>query len=682
MQGGQRQTIVYDGRRPLRAGWYDLILHVAGEEAMSEPVLAATEAGGETDRIEFALAPAETGTTVFLLRFEQRLTRLVIFGEDGSAGRDVAVTARLARVSRIELVRRALVEAPADFSRAVYWRMRGKKLRAGNLVRRIFAPPPGIDYRGWLAVRDAEWSGEIADFEVAAYTIPAERLVIVLMLAGREPPSEATLASIRRDSGGFALRLIVVPGPADRTTDDDENPAAATRAEQLNAALGLAGVDWLIILANGDLLTRGALARLLTTMRENPEAAVITGDFDLVDGEGRRRSPRFTPRWNEPLALGSDDRALVVVRRSSAQAVGGFNALAPGLDVEDLLLRLGRALDRRAIVRIPRVLHHRPMPAAPDSPARRTARMQLASRHLAQHGDIAAVSFDRAGHMRFVRELPQPFPRVSVIVPTRDRLDLLRPCIESLRQRTDYPDLEILIADNGSRNRSTLGFFNSLKGDARIRVLSIAGPFNFADINNRAVEAATGSILAFVNNDVEVIEPGWLRQMAALAARPHIGAVGAKLLYPSGSVQHAGIVIGIKGIAGHMHRFFPADHRGYMHRLQREQYVSAVTAACLVVERRKFAEVGGFDAMTFAVALNDADLCLEFQARGWNNCYCPEAVLWHRESASRARDVSRHRSSAFLREVAAFRNKWPDIISDDPFYNPNLTRTEEDFSLL
>jgi len=217
--------------------------------------------------------------------------------------------------------------------------------------------------------------------------------------------------------------------------------------------------------------------------------------------------------------------------------------------------------------------------------------------------------------------------------------------------------------------------------DPRVRILARSGPFNFAALNNGAVRVAQGAIIGFINNDIEVIEPGWLSEMVSHAVRVEIGAVGALLVYPGGNVQHAGVIIGLQGLAGHAHRFFPSQHLGYMRRLQSPQYVSAVTAACLVVEKRKFDEVGGFDEVSFPVALNDVDLCLKLHVAGYRNFYSPYAQLLHKESASRAWDFSRDRREAYARECANFKARWAHRLPD-PYYNPNLTQTTEDFALL
>lgn len=291
-------------------------------------------------------------------------------------------------------------------------------------------------------------------------------------------------------------------------------------------------------------------------------------------------------------------------------------------------------------------------------------------RHLDRTGRAdAGLTHGPDGILAVAHPLPDPLPPVSVVIPTRDRVDLLRPCIDSLRTRTDWPDLEILVADNDSRAPETRAYFRTLEGEG-VRIVPCPGPFDFAGMNNAAASAARGALLAFVNNDVEAFEPHWLRRMAREALRPDIGAVGAKLLDGEGRIQHGGIVLGTGGLATHAHRHFPGDAPGYGERLRATHAVSAVTAACLVVEARKFRAVGGFDGETFAVDFNDVDLCLRLARAGYRTLMVPGAVLHHREGASRTRSPeaqSRHEG-----EIAALKTRWGPLLTQDPHYHPGF----------
>jgi GT2 family glycosyltransferase len=285
------------------------------------------------------------------------------------------------------------------------------------------------------------------------------------------------------------------------------------------------------------------------------------------------------------------------------------------------------------------------------------------------------------GTAKILWPLPRDLPLVSIIVPTKDKVHLLRSCIESVTRLTDYENYEILIVDNGSVENRTAEYLAELERNDRIRAVSYPGPYNFSAINNFAVRQASGSYLCLLNNDTEVVGPGWLTELMRYAVRADVGAVGAKLLYEDRSIQHAGIVVGIGEAAGHAHRFLPADQPGYFRTAHVTQFVSAVTAACLVVDRRKFLAVGGLDEEKLAVAFNDVDFCLKLEAAGWKNVYVPHAVLLHHESKSRGLDSSPMNIDRFRRELKILQGRWGTKGYEDPLFNPNLDPCSETFVL-
>ncbi|MCJ2033585.1 glycosyltransferase family 2 protein, partial [Methylobacterium sp. J-068] len=285
------------------------------------------------------------------------------------------------------------------------------------------------------------------------------------------------------------------------------------------------------------------------------------------------------------------------------------------------------------------------------------------------------------GFNRLVRSLPEPAPLVSVIVPTRDRAELLGVALEGLLTSTDYPVLEVIVVDNESIEADTRALFARHAGDARVRVLPVPGAFNFSDLSNRGAAAARGSVLLFLNNDIEVIEPGWLREMVSIALDPGIGAVGAKLLYPDRTLQHGGIILGIGGVAGHSHPGLGEAEPGYFARMVLSQEVSAVTGACLAVRADAFAACGGFDAERLAVAFNDVDLCLRLRAHGYRNVWTPHARLIHHESKSRGAEDTPEKRARFEGEVAVMRARWGAQLRADPYYNPNFPRSGARFRI-
>ncbi|MCK5917008.1 MAG: glycosyltransferase family 2 protein [Cocleimonas sp.] len=276
---------------------------------------------------------------------------------------------------------------------------------------------------------------------------------------------------------------------------------------------------------------------------------------------------------------------------------------------------------------------------------------------------------------------PTDNPLVSIIIPTKNQAELLRQCINSLLDNTLYSVIELLVIDNQSDEPTALAYLEQLSHKDNIRILHYPHPFNYSAINNFAVKQANGSLIALVNNDIEVINPEWLSEMVAQACRPEIGCVGAKLYYPDGTIQHGGVILGIRGTASHAHKYFSGDHTGYFNRLAVAHNVSAVTAACLVMRKEVFEEVNGFDEVNLKVAYNDVDLCLKVLARGYRNLWTPHAELIHYESKSRGKKRSWWQRRKLRKEARFLQKKWGKLLLNDPCYNPNLTLDCEDFSI-
>ncbi|WP_375413876.1 glycosyltransferase family 2 protein [uncultured Bradyrhizobium sp.] len=272
-----------------------------------------------------------------------------------------------------------------------------------------------------------------------------------------------------------------------------------------------------------------------------------------------------------------------------------------------------------------------------------------------------------------VRAVPSPAPLVSLIVPTRDRPDLLGMCVEGLLTRTDYPEIEILIVDHESKLPETFELFEKLQMDGRVRIIPYVGPFNFSAINNMAVTKAKGSIIGLINNDIDVINPDWLSEMVSLSVMTGVGAVGAKLMYPDDRVQHAGVVLGVSGVANHFNHAMARSNSGYFGRNLLTSQVSAVTGACLVVRKSVFEEAGGLNETDLAVAYNDVDFCLRLKKMGYRNIWTPHAELYHHESATRGAEHTPENAERFQRESQYMRAKWGNEIDHDAFYNENFS---------
>jgi len=429
--------------------------------------------------------------------------------------------------------------------------------------------------------------------------------------------------------------------------------SAATPAESLNAALAIAEGEYVLPLPQGALLRSYALLDLALAAERIPAAELIYSDEDRIDAAGERSDWRFKPAWSPNLLASADYIGQsMLTRRDTVQALGGWRAEPGRAYHHDLVRRLTQNAEPRAVVHLAKLLVH--APAETDSPSE--------------------IQPSRTGFASGSE------PRVSLIIPTRDGADVLETCIGSIRTGTRYPNYEIIIIDNGSVEEKTRELFGKLSSDGSIRILAMAGPFNFSKLNNSAVVQTTGDIIGLVNNDIEVTHEDWLDEMVSLALRPQAGCVGAKLLYPDGRIQHAGIVIGLGGVAGHAHRFARADDPGYLNRLRRVQNVSAVTAACLVVRKQVFEEVGGLDE-GLTVAFNDVDFCLRVRAAGYLNLWTPFAELIHHESASRGRDLTPAKARRFADEYATMQRRWGAELLSDPYYSPHLTYDREDFSL-
>ena len=452
-----------------------------------------------------------------------------------------------------------------------------------------------------------------------------------------------------------------------------------------NSALAMARGDYVALLDHDDVLRPHALLEMAEAIAANPDLDLLYSDEDKIDEHGRRLEPYFKPDWNPDLLLGQNYVChLCVVRTALAREVGGFREGYEGSQDHDLVLRCTRGLPGARIGHVPRVLYHwRAIPGstalhrdAKDYAA--VAGARAVADHVVHEAPGATVDVLEHGHYRVRWPLPDPVPKVSIIVPTRDRADLLRACVESILGRTDYPDFELLVVDNRSSDDDALALLASLEGRDRVRVLRYDAPFNYSAINNWSVGQSLGSVVALVNNDIEVISPDWLSEMVAQAERAGVGAVGAMLLYPDDRIQHAGVILGLGGIANHAYAGQPADIGGHGGRAKVVQQLSAVTGACLVVGRDRYEAVGGLDE-ALHVAFNDIDFCLRLGAAGYRNLWTPFARLYHHESATRGSDLEGGKRDRFLDEVALMQARWGERLELDPAYNPNLALTGPGF---
>lgn len=461
-------------------------------------------------------------------------------------------------------------------------------------------------------------------------------------------------------------------------------------SEASNSALDLASGEFVALMDHDDLLAEHALYEVVAELNEHPDADLIYSDEDRIDDDGNRHSPYFKTDWNPELFLGHNLIShLGVYRRSIVETVGRFRKGYEGSQDYDLALRVIAATTLAKIRHIPSVLYHwRGRSAEASFSEGQLQRCITAARaakadyflHCHETAEVLPNPFVPAWE-RVRRPVPSPAPLVSLIIPTRNRHDLLAPCLDGLLNRTDYQPLEVIIVDHQSDDPDTLALLERWRNDKRVRIIGYEGAFNYSDMNNKAVAQARGEIIGLINNDADVIDPGWLSEMVSHAIRPENGAVGAKLLYPNNRVQHAGVILGIGGVAGHLHLNAPREATGYFGRLALASNVSAVTGACLIVRKAVFQEAGGLNAADLPVAFNDVDLCLKIQARGYRNVWTPFALLYHHESPSRGRDTTPEKIERAQREVEYMRRQWGQLLDSDPYFNPNLSLRTSTFDL-
>jgi GT2 family glycosyltransferase len=445
-----------------------------------------------------------------------------------------------------------------------------------------------------------------------------------------------------------------------------------------NSGLAMATGEFVALLDHDDVLAPHALAMMADAINNNPAADIFYSDEDKLDASGLRYGPYFKPDWNPELLYGQNLIShLGVYRTALVRMLGGFRLGFEGSQDYDLALRAAAAT-KGPIVHVPHVLYHwRVYPGANTFSSKQLARALGAARRaikeqLSSLGVKAQVTEAGSFFHRVLLEDPPIWPRVSAIIATRDPSEDLLTCVDGLLDNTDYPDLEILIANNDSKKVSAFPLFEKLS-KRRVKILRCPGSFNFSRINNEAVQQCTGKIILFLNNDVEMRESNWLKEMVRQVIRPNVGVVGAKLLHPDGTLQHGGVALGLLGVAGHIHLGAPGDSGGYFGRLWLTQDVSCVTAACMVIRRSVFDEVGGFDEYELPTSFNDVDLCIRVRQLGYRILWTPHALLVHHESKSRDVEVSGEGSRCDLNELEVMRERWGDVLDNDPFWNPNLS---------
>jgi glycosyltransferase involved in cell wall biosynthesis len=580
--------------------------------------------------------------------------------------------------------------------RRIYGRLRGgaRPENGGEVPETLVAPAGGVGdpYRDWVERYDQFGAGEREALSARVHALVETPLVSVVLPVFNtpEPLLRRAIESVREQVyPGWELCIA-----DDRSTDPtvatvlaeyeqtDRRIRVVHRKENghisasSNSALEIAHGDWVIPMDHDDELRPNALAEIVLAIADHPDAGLLFSDEDKIDVEGRRHSPNFKPDFDPTLLLGQNYLGhLVCYRRDLVSRVGGYREGFEGSQDWDLSLRITELLDRDQVVHVPRVLYHwRSHTASTASgisakPYARLAGQKAVEEHLGRVDSVGSVVTNPISGWHRVRwALPAPAPKVSIIVPTRDGRLLAR-CLDSLFQFTAYPNFEVVLVDNGSVGRTTLDVIRGR--EYLLKLIRDERPFNYSGLNDHAVERCDGEILCLLNDDCEVTTSDWLGEMVGQLLQERVGAVGAKLLYPDGRIQHAGVVLGFDGVAGHANRLADRLAPGHGGRLHVAHSVSAVTAACMVTRREAWEEVGGLDEHNLPIAFNDVDYCLRLQQAGWRVVWTPFAEMRHYESLTRGSDAG-ERAEGFARECAYMRERWGPLLRSDPAYNPNL----------
>ncbi len=458
-------------------------------------------------------------------------------------------------------------------------------------------------------------------------------------------------------------------------------------AGNTNAALEMARGEFVGLLDHDDLLAPNALYEIVRALDEDRTLDAVYTDEDKVTTElDEHFQPHLKPDFNLDLLRSNNYIChFFVVRRSIVQKVGGFRQEFDGAQDHDFIFRCIETAEK--VGHIPEILYHwrTHKASTADNPASKMYAFDAGKRaieaHLKRTGTEGTVSHTPDLGFFRVKYPVQGQPLVSIIIPNKDEKETLKACIDSIREKTEYPNYEIIIVENNSTTDEIFQYYKELSQDPRIRLLRWKKEFNYSAINNYGVRHANGEYLLFLNNDVTVITPGWIKELLGVCQRPEVGAAGVKLIYPDDTIQHAGCVIGLGGIAGHMFVDMPANRTGYLHKASILQDMSAVTAACMMMKRTAFEEAGGFTEK-LSVAFNDVDLCLKVRKNHKLIVYDPYVQLYHMESKTRGAEDNKEKVRRFQEEIEYMRCQWIDILKKgDPYYNKNLSLTKWNYSL-
>jgi len=458
-------------------------------------------------------------------------------------------------------------------------------------------------------------------------------------------------------------------------------------SEASNEGIKISSGEYITFLDHDDLLPKNALFEVVKSINENPKAKVFYSDEDKIDKNNNRFQPYFKPDWNYDLLLSQNTFCHMTIYTSElVKSLKGFNVGFEGSQDYDLALRAIEKVKDKEIVHISKILYH--WRAIEGSTAFKhdeknycmEAGKKALENHFQRRNEKVKVEILPTSCFRNYHSFPLKLPLVSIVIPTKNNHEVLGVLIESILKKTDYKNYEIIIINNQSNNPQSLKYFSKISKNKKIKVINYDKNFNFSAMHNFAIKHIKGDYMCMLNNDTEVISTNWLSEMMSHSLRKGIGIVGAKLLYTNGKVQHAGVILGIGGVAGHIHKRFNKDDWGYMNRARLTQNFSAVTGACLLIKKDIYIKVKGMNE-ELPIEFNDIDLCLRVLKKGYRILWTPFAILYHHESFSRGLNDSLEKIKAHNLAAETMKSIWGKTLENDPAYNKNFSLKREDYSL-
>lgn len=457
-------------------------------------------------------------------------------------------------------------------------------------------------------------------------------------------------------------------------------------SDNTNEAFEMAAGDYIALFDHDDLLCENALFEVALAIKEQ-DADVIYTDEDKIKGEtGERYQPNFKPDFNLDLLRSNNYIChLLVVRKAFLERVGGLRSEYDGAQDHDFILRC--AENTKKIAHVPKVLYHWRVHAAStaDNPLSKKYAFDAGKRAVTDHirrcGSEAEVTDTKFPGFYRAKYKVEGEPLVSILIPNKDEKETLQACLTSIRETSTYRNYEIIIIENNSTEQETFDYYKEIDGRDGVRVVYWKEGFNYSALNNFGFTFAKGDYILCLNNDITVITPDWLERLIGQCQRQEVGIVGARLYYPDNTIQHAGVIVGIGGVAGAMFVGMPRERSGYLRKAILQQDLSAVTAACMMVDRHAWEAVGGFEEK-LAVAFNDIDFCLRVREKGYLVVYEPNVEMYHYESKSRGYEDTPEKQMRFKTEIDFMQERWKQFLEDgDPYYNPNFSLKTCDYSL-